>query len=261
MEPLRFLHIPKTGGSTFTAILQDQYSEKKRFDFTGNITADIKRFEALHENDRENIALFTGHAPIVTGIRKVDNATTITLLRDPISRVKSYCQYVSEGKIPNLIADFPSEAFPLDNFLKSGNAELSNFQTRLLVNDGLSPSFYALSASEARDAALDNLFTKISHFGLQEYFDESLIVFSLALNWRMPIYVSLNKKNTNKLIQFEKYQVERIAEMNAIDMEVYRLAKEKFISILNSSAFNKVKLKWFQLINRQASFLIKKRKV
>lgn len=260
MKPLRFLHIPKTAGSTFYEILKRQYCGKKSFEFTGNIASDIKRFEALSENDKEYVVLFTGHAPIVPGIKNADNATTITFLRDPISRVKSFCQHVSEGKSPYLIDNFSPETFSLDDFLKSGNGELSNLETKMLVNHGSCTSpllFENMSASEAKDAALDNLFRKISHFGLQEYFDESLIVFSLALNWRMPIYASKNKKKTSKLIQFEKRHLERIAELNAIDIEVYKFAKDRFINILNSVAFDKEKLKRFQLINRPGSFVMK----
>ena len=259
MEPLRFLHIPKTAGSTFTGILKRQYFGRKFFGFTGNVTSDIKNFKALSENDKAKIVLFAGHAPIVTGIDSADNATTITFLRDPISRVKSFCQHVSEGKSPYLIDDFPPETFSLDDFLESGNRELSNLQTKMLLNHGscASPLHDNMSASEAKDTAVDNLFNKISHFGLQEYFDESLIVFSLALNWRMPLYASKNKKNSCKLIKFEKHHLLRIAELNAIDMEVYRLAKEKFIYLLNSVAFDKAKLKQFQLINTPTSFVIK----
>lgn len=252
MKPLRFLHIPKTAGSTFTEILQRQYFGKKSFRFTGNIASDIERFRALSKNDRENIVLYTGHAPIATGIREADNAATITFLRDPVNRVKSYCQYVSEGKVPNLIDDFPPDNFHLDSFLESGNMELSNFQATMLINDRLSDSdsFKNISALEAKYAALDNLFNKISNFGIQEYFDESLILFSLAFEWRVPVYVSVNVKNTSKLLRFEKHQLERIAEMNAVDIEIYKLAKERFMHKLDGAEFDKTKLKWFQIINR-----------
>ena len=252
MEPLRFLHIPKTAGSTFTDILQRQYFGEKSFHFTGDITSDIKRFKELSENHREKVVLFTGHAPIITGVNSADNATTITFLRDPISRVKSFCQHVSEGKSPYLIDDFPPETFSLDDFLESGNEELSNLQSKMLVNHGNCESPLLLknmSAKEAKDAALYNLCNKISHFGLQENFDESLLIFSSAFNWRMPRYASQNKKNTSKLVQFEKRHLERIAELNAIDMEVYEFAKEQFIYSLNSVAFHKVKLKRFRLVN------------
>lgn len=206
------------------------------------------------------MVLFTGHESFMTGINRIDSATTITFIRDPISRVKSFCQHVFEGKSPYLIHDFPPEAFRLNDFLESGNGELSNLQTKMLVNYGrCAPPLLLenMSASEAKDLALENLFNKISHFGLQEYFDESLIVFLLALNWRMPLYSSKNKKNTSKLIQFEKHHIKRIAELNSTDMEVYRLAKEQFACLLDSEAFDKEKLKRFHQINARSSFVIK----
>ena len=261
MEPLRFLHIPKTAGSTFTGILKREYFGKRHFRFTGDFSSDIRRYEALNENQKKNVALFTGHAPIATGIKKADMATTITFLRDPISRVKSFCQHVSEGKSPYLKDDFPPETFNLDDFLESGNQELSNLQTKMLVNrvNCASPlSFENMPAyEEAKNAALENLFNKISYFGLQEYFDESLIIFSLGLNWKMPFYIARNKKNIRKLIKFEKRHLKFIAELNEIDIEVYRLAKERFIDILNSVAFDRAKLKRFQSINTTISLIVK----
>lgn len=260
MEPLRFLHMPKTAGSTFTNILRCQYFGKKSFEFTGDLASDIRRFEALSEKDKNEVLLFTGHAPFVTGVDRADNATTITLLRDPIRRVKSFCQHVAEGKSLHLLDDYPPESFCLDDFLESGDEELSNLQTKNLINHGSCTTATLLenmSASEAKDAALGNLFNKISHFGLQEYFDESLIVFSSALNWRMPLYASTNKKNTRKLVQFEKRHIERIAELNTIDMEVYKHAKEQFIQVLNSAAFDEAKLRRFQRMNVPGSLAIK----
>lgn len=256
MESLRFLHIPKTAGNTFTSILRRQYAGKVDFAFTGDPASDIKRFAALSEREKKNGVLFSGHAPIVTGLKEADEAITITFLRDPISRVKSFCQHVSEGKSEYLINDFPPESFSLDKFLESGNEELSNLQTKMLVNSLVNSRYSAtaslirkMSASEARDTALDNLYNKVSHFGLQEYFDESLIVFKSALGWGMPVYTTTNRKNESRLIKFEARHLERIAELNAIDLEVYRLAKERFVGLLHSAAFDEAELKRFRFIN------------
>lgn len=241
-----------------TSIIRRQYSGKVDFAFTGDIAADMKRFEALSERDKKNGVLFSGHAPIVTGLKEADEATTITFLRDPIKRVKSFCQHVSEGKSEYLVNDFPPETFNLDEFLESGNEELSNLQTKFLVNSlvnsrlSASPSLIKkMSAAEARDTALDNLYNKISHFGLQEYFDESLIVFRSALGWRMPVYTARNRKNESRLLKFEARHIERIAELNAIDMEVYKLASERFVDLLDSAAFGEAELKRFQFINNK----------
>ncbi len=246
MYPLRFLHIPKTAGTTFTAILRDQYFWGNIFSFTGNPEPDKKRYESLSEFEKDNIVLFTGHAPIVSGIKAADDATMITFIRDPLSRVKSFCQHVYEGKSRHLISAYPSDSFSLDDFLESGDMELSNLQTRMLAYDGRSPwSIEDMSTSQARDVALDNLFNRIYLFGLQELFDESLIIFSSYLNWKLSVYSPANKKNPDKLLQFEKRHIERILELNSIDIEVYRLAKVRFMNMLSSEAFDEAKLKNF----------------
>ena len=252
MELLRFLHIPKTAGTTFTAILQRQYFGKKMYVFTRPLDLEIKKYNSLPKDERDQIELFAGHAPIVTGINQADNATTITFLRDPISRVKSFCQHIAEGKTREWAVAFPPETFNIDEFLESGVGELSNFQSKILINEAYHTApvlLDNLSPSEVKDLALDNLFNKISYYGIQEYFDESLIIFSLALNWKLPLYLSQNRKNRSKLIRFEKRHLDRIAELNAVDIEVYKIAKERFLNSLNSVAFNKRKYQWFRFVN------------
>ena len=253
MKRLRFLQIPKTAGTTFNHILFRQYYGKPSFSFSGDPAADIARYEAISDRDKQNIALFIGHAPIVTGVIDADNAMTITFLRDPISRVKSFCQHVAEGKSPYLIHDFPTETFDLDQFLESGNQELSNLQTKMLINKnvgGFSNSLIDnMSGEQARETALDNLYNKISHFGIQEFFDESLILLGSALNWKMPYYFERNKKNTKKQIRFEERHIEKIASLNSIDIAVYQQAKARFLELLDSEGFDNEKLEKLRFIN------------
>ncbi len=205
MDRLRFVHIPKTAGTTFTNILRRQYPAKRRFELNGDIASNLERFAALTDEEKQDVDLFTGHAPIISGLEEADRATLITFLRNPVSRVQSFCQHVFEGKSPHLIKQFPPYHFSLDELLESGGHELSNVQTKMLINtgNGTSPLLMnQMSPADARDMALDNLQNKISHFGLQEYFDESLIIFSSALNWKMPVYYTRNTKKSGNRIKF-----------------------------------------------------------
>ncbi len=258
MQRLRFLHIPKTAGSTFSRIIIHQYN-RKLFSFTDDIDSDINRFQMLSEDDKNNIVLFIGHAPIVTSLKEADDAMIITILRDPIKRVKSFCRHVASGESPYLREAFPPESFSLDRFLESGNEELFNLQTRMLINNKWASDLLLLksmSASEAKDAALENLFNKVSYFGLQEYFDESLTLFWSSLNWpKMPSYAPLRQSVLN--MEFKRHHLERIEELNAIDIEVYKAAKERFLKIINSEAFDKAKLKRFRIANALISPAIK----
>ena len=254
MNKLRFLHIPKTAGTTFTNILHRQYPAKRRFELKANLANSLERFAALTEDERSNIALFTGHAPIFTGLDEADSATIVTFLRNPISRVQSFCQHVFEGKSPHLLQRFPPANFSLDEFLESGGHELANVQTKMLINTGNTTSpqlLNQMSPTDARDLALDNLQNRVAHFGLQEYFDESLIIFSSALNWKMPVYFTRNTNKSAHKLEFEKRHLDKIAELNAIDIEVFAHAKETFLKLRNSAKFDENKLKRFHRINNK----------
>jgi len=256
MKPLRFLHVPKTAGSTLNLILHRQYLGKKMFSLTHFEDPTKESFQSRPDRFKNNIMLFFGHAPLVTGIEKADNFTTITLLREPISRVKSFCQHVSEGKSDYLLEQFPPENFNLDKFLQSGDGQLSNFQTKILLGNKTYATLENMSAEEATEQAVDKLFNKVSYFGLQEYFDESLVIFSSALEWRLPIYVSKNTKDNNKALKFEERHLKIIKELNAIDLAVYEQAKERFETIIASPEFDQKKLQRLKKINKIAFPLI-----
>lgn len=227
MQPIRFLHIPKTAGETFSSILEKVYAEFPDFYFTGDCPADLYRYRALPEAERRQIRLIHGHAPLTTGIAEIDAVPVVTLLREPIARVKSFCQHVSEGKSPHLAKDFPPERFDLDAFLDSGDYELSNLQTKFLLSHGDLEEIAEPSTAPQR--AVDCLFNRIAAFGLMEYFEESLASFRRRFGWRIPRYKRLNRKNTRRLIRFERRHIERIIELNRIDLEVYRVARERFV--------------------------------
>jgi len=249
MNNLRFLHIPKTAGSTFSSILKKQYRGKANFIFTGDNALDHKRFRELTSDEQKAIVLFTGHAPVLTGIPEADNIDIITILRDPVSRVKSFCQHVSEGKSPHLVESFPPESFTLDEFLYSGNNEISNLQARMLIDyerHRVEPLVTSSSREELKNRAQENLFEKIRCFGIQEYFDESLILFADTLGWSMPFYEYRNRKDINRLLKFEDRHIERIRELNEVDIAVYQAAKERFLNKIESDDYNMRKLVIFK---------------
>jgi len=257
MEHVRFMHIPKTAGTTMNDVLLREYGRGRSFVISDDIPSNIARFHALPEKKRNTIRVFLGHARIVTGLPDADDARTITFLRDPVKRVKSFCQHVSEGKSPYLVEQFPPSTFDLGEFLASGNTELSNLQTKFLIENGTgmdSGAITEMSESQARGMALDNLTRKVSCFGLQEYFEESLILFSQELGWRrMPFFGFSNRSNTRKPLEFKRRHVERIVELNTVDIELYKAAKDVFLNRVNSETFDDTKLARLRAYNRLVS--------
>ena len=228
--PVRFLHIPKCGGSTFSYILNREYRNGLRFAFSGNAEQDRERYEALRLNARDSCVLYRGHAPIETGIEAVDDALTITMFRDPVRRVKSFCQHVSEGKSPHLVGRFPPSSFNLDEFLESGLGELSNLQVKMMINCGSCEDSTRLNqlGGEVVDVAIKHLHERVAIFGLLEKYDESLIQFADFLGWGLPVYAKRNVQDQKRLLVFEPRHIQQIEALNVADKALYEHASEVY---------------------------------
>lgn len=227
LPPIRFLHIPKTAGTTFGIMLQRIYGSP-HFEFNGSIILDRERHASLSAQEQHAVRLYFGHAPLSTGLAAVDRVPVITFLRDPIDLVKSFCQFVAEGKYPAYApAGIAPETFPVDAFLESGNVELSNIQTKLLILGDIHAETLP-SAALARKRATEALMERVDSFGLTEMFDESLVYFMTRYSWPLPHYTSYNAKNPKRLVRFEPRHIHRIAQMNHIDIQIYEAARTVF---------------------------------
>jgi hypothetical protein len=232
MGKIRFLHIPKTAGSSFTQCLKRIYGRGRNFfGFTGKINEDLQRYAGL--TSKSDIRLFAGHAFRTVGIKEIDRLPTITILREPISRVKSFCQHVHEGKSPHLLRDFPPEGFYLEDFLSSGNEELDNLQVRILT--GYRGEITRQNGPQWVAKALEVLKNDITCYGIMENFDFSLMLFRLIFNWPWPTYRIKNRKRRSKRIDFKDEHLERIKELNFADIELYNVASGIFYEKINEN--------------------------
>ena len=231
-QPIRFLHIPKTAGSTFDECLfilhLRDYLLGRRFTFTGKPVDDARRYHRLTPAARRRLVICTGHAPRHTGLAVIDAMPTVTLLRDPIERVKSFCQHVSEGKSPAIYRRDAAQVFDLDAFLASGRMQLANFQTRMLLGD----EAYRLPADTHPalvEKAVAMLEKDLACFGLTEDFDRSLLLFRQVLGWdQLPLYRTRNSRNPQALLNFEPRHLQHIEALNRVDIAVYERARAEY---------------------------------
>jgi hypothetical protein len=225
MKKLRFLHIPKTAGSSFVQCLRRIYGRGKHFfGFTGFLKEDLKRYSKL--NSKSEINLFAGHFNRITGIKEIDELQTITFLREPVSRVKSFCQHVWEGKTPQLTKLFPPGRFNLDDFLDSDYFELKNLQLRMLT--GYQAEITKHNSRQLVEEAVNILKNDITSFGLTESFDTSLMLFREIFKWPWPTYRKMNIKKKSNLIDIRSEHIEKIEKLNHADIELYKAASVIF---------------------------------
>lgn len=229
---LRFLHIPKTAGTSFNdclfALYPRAYYLRRVFVFHGDVRADVRRLEALPGKKRDGILLYTGHGPLEPGIASLSRIPTVTFLRDPVARVASLCQHFFEGKSPEVEIRAPGETDAIDALLDSGEPQLSNMQARALLGDR---DYQLPEGNEAQlaERASQVLEHDLQAFGITEEFDLSLLLFQRALGWqRTPRYRYRNTGSRHARLQFSDRQLDRIGAMNSIDLRIYTAAKALF---------------------------------
>lgn len=228
---LRFLHIPKTAGTSFNDCLFAQYPRayyfRRLFVFSGDARSDLRRLQAMPEKRRDGLLLYTGHGPLNCGVESIVRTPTITFLRHPVSRVVSLCQHIFDGKSPEISNRRLSRPGALDAWLDSGEPQLSNMYARTLLGD-LDYRIPSGTDAHLAERSIDILENSLRAFGLTEEFDLSLLLFRQTLGWRcMPRYRIRNAGGRERL-RFTDRQLERIAELNSIDQRIYTAGVELF---------------------------------
>jgi hypothetical protein len=231
MNPIRFLHFPKTAGTTIASTLLRVYGRKHCFGFTGVAEKDREKFLSLEADVRRNIRLFIGHSMYETGFAEPDAAQIFTIIREPVARVKSFIQHAAAGKSSYLREYAKSGSFSVDGFLDSDNGELDNLQTKMLINQDDSGSrkrILELGEEAAVKIAASRLIDGTIAFGIQEDFDAGWVAIWNALGRKPPLYAELNRKKTTARLEFTDTQLEKIRELNRLDLQLYAAAKQEF---------------------------------
>jgi hypothetical protein len=249
---LIFVHIPKTAGTTLTAILRtNEPGPGTRhggnvFKGGGGIKRGVK-FVRLLRNDSgelDRARVLTGHFPL--GMREYlpshlpeeRELRFLTFLREPIDRTLSHYYAISESGGGYGLPPLPAEA-TLEDALAGGYLH-DNLQTRML--SGLPEPFGEVN-DEMLAQAKHNLRDGLAFFGLTERFDESLVLAKQRLGLRSILHVppggggsarsgskSAGRVNTSRPRGDEvPEELRRAAERyNRYDIELYRYAEQLF---------------------------------
>lgn len=228
-----FLHIPKTGGVTLSSVLTRQYARHSvhRFDATDLTATD--RLRSLSPQELQSIKLIYGHMSFGLHALLLRPATYITLLRDPIERAISDYSFVRSNPLHPLHDAVKKMGFS-DYIESAATGQLSNGQTRLLSGDcdgdrlGL-PTRNPVS-KKSLEIAKRNILDKFKVVGLQERFDESLVLMMKRLGWqRTPYYVKANTSPSKvRRSEISSQDIALIRRHNVLDIELYEFARSRF---------------------------------
>jgi ubiquinone/menaquinone biosynthesis C-methylase UbiE len=220
-EALIFVHISKTGGLTLLPILDEMFPPDQ--------IMKAHHEGAIHEElitDSGQYRLIRGH--IYKDIR--DKLTQpyifITMLRNPVERARSVYQHIINHPVHGLYPIISKLTFREYVFSEDLNIKIDilNSQTRVITNmlDILVQPDLELAKQRLRD--------EFAWVGLTERYDDSLKLLSYTFDW--PPITDYKKhnvtKNPIKRDEIAPDIIQRIRELNQLDLQLYDYALELF---------------------------------
>jgi hypothetical protein len=222
-QTIIFLHIPKTGGITFNLIAKQQYKPDEMIAFKSGPT----HFNFTQEQ-KQKAKYIQGHVGFgFHDVYSIDG-TYITILRNPIDRVISNYYFIKQNEKHFLHQELTSKNYSLEKFITSGIAlEADNCHVRYLSGKIDAP--YGKCTPEMLEAAKSNLIKSFSVFGIQEYYNEFLLLMREIHGWKIPFYKRYNKtKRRANIKDLDSKTLEVITSLNSLDIELYNFAKIEF---------------------------------
>jgi len=208
---LIYLHIPKTGGTTLTQIICQQY--QKNYHHPPG--------EAFHYNEQIRLAnTLCGHLPFGAHYHIPRPFTYITLLRNPIEQVISWYYFrYKNPRYDQFDGDF-------DDYINSErfNYATVNLQTRFICGDD-PPNL---------ETAKRNLKNYFSVIGITELFDASLFFMKKELGWHKISYKNQNVNPNRPRNQFPSSIINKIKDKNEIDIQLYNFVKQMLEEKINN---------------------------
>jgi hypothetical protein len=219
-EPLVvFVHIRKTAGKTLRRLLYRQYRRPNTRHTRNYFTEPGRAFDSTRElatSPPPELRVLHGHMLFWPELAWPSGTRFFTMLRDPVERTISHYYWLRTRS-----ARF---AKTLEEAVSDGTIH-DNLQTRVISAE--MPPF-----AELRETALESALERLDRFdviGFAERFDESLALLTRAFGWRWMLYRRVNlTPNRKPRSEIEPETLELIERHNALDMELYQRARERF---------------------------------
>lgn len=225
-KALIFLHVPKTAGTTLNRIIEWQYNPAAIFTVDPHrFRATVARFKTFSEARRRGYQVVRGH--LFYGVHEYlpQEATYITMLREPVSRLLSSYYFILRRPLHPLHAKLKRQGLPVQELIRL-TPQRQNLQCRSIAGVG----DVGACDESTLEIAKQNLQRSFSVVGLSERFEDSLLLMMAEFGWKVPFYA--NRKVAKARAKPDERVSEFIREHNRFDLALYDFGRTLFESSL-----------------------------
>ena len=222
-EPLQvFIHVPKTAGSSFRAVIERNVPPERRVNLDSAFGTTLAQALWSARNQLPTATIVYGHVE-----RRVHDMTDrdcayFTILRDPVERVLSLYRFIKyDFPVHPMHAVLNAPDMTLQRWIEGRPAMTCNVMTKMLSGQA---SEYEPDTPAMLPFAIKALHG-LSAMGIQERYNESVDLISATFGWT-PVYEAVNRSSIDREGLFEREDVsdttlDMIREANALDIALY----------------------------------------
>ena len=248
-KPVLFLHIPKTGGSSFLTVLGNVFGERRVRRLRGTEEMAPAHIDRILSDEIQDIDCLAGHFPIHAFAKCLDTFRPFTILRDPVDRVMSLFRFLKRAPQNETERLELREGFGFDDFIESrvpeNYAQTRNSMCRMLCGDAEMSDPSAAAFWQPRDAGalVDQALATLRgiDFGLVEEMQSTLALAQHAFATRFDLGEYRTNASDAPGAEWTAHNIQRIVDLNTLDVALYHEAKVLFYTrVRNVSALGRM---------------------
>jgi hypothetical protein len=224
-----FSHVPKSAGTSFDRFIAQFYELK---DILHVNAADLNKLPQVVNLKNNFPKLISGHHPIHGLLYQLlpnEKIIHLSMMREPVSRVISYYNYISTREYHALhkqVKDLGFDKFIHQDLIEINNGQARRFSGTLHTNSLLSDNELYFQAKNI----IDNCFTIV---GVTEEINKFAQLISKKYKTKFSEVPKTNTSNVKiRLRDISSSQLKIIEQKNKVDIQLYKYVKHKFKQFL-----------------------------